>query len=143
MTEKIKLPMWFWIASVLALLWNLLGVGAFFAQMFMSPETLAQMTEAQRMALATNPLWFNVAYGTSVIAGALGCVCMLLRNKLAIPLFMISLLSILVQMFYSFFMSEHVANYGPGEIIMPIMIIMIGISLTWFARGSHQKGWIN
>lgn len=142
MTEKLKLPMWFWVVSVVALLWNLMGVSAFLMQMLMTTEDMAALPEAQRMALEANPIWFTIAYGTSVIAGALGCVFMLLRNKLATPLFMISLLSILVQMVYSFFMSEHVVDYGPGEIIMPIMIIIVGILLTWFARGSQQKGWI-
>lgn len=134
--------MWFWVVSVVALLWNLMGVSAFLMQMLMTTEDMAALPEAQRMALEANPIWFTIAYGTSVIAGALGCVFMLLRNKLATPLFMISLLSILVQMVYSFFMSEHVVDYGPGEIIMPIMIIIVGILLTWFARGSQQKGWI-
>ena len=142
MTEKLKLPRWFWLAAIAALLWNLLGVAAFFSQMFMTPEMLAEMTEAQRMALEANPTWFNVAYGTSVIAGALGCVAMLMRKSLAILLFIISFAAILLQMLYSFFLSEHVTDYGPGEVIMPLMIIAIGALLIWFARTSRDKGWI-
>ncbi len=143
MTEFIKIPKWYWVAAVAGLLWNLLGVSAFVMQMLISPDMLENMAEAERMALEANPTWFTVAYGTSVIAGALGCSFMMLRNKLATPLFIISFISVLVQMYYSFFMSEHITDYGPGAMSMPIMIIIIGIFLIWFARSSRAKGWIS
>lgn len=143
MTEKLKLPMWFWVATAVALLWNLMGVGALFMQIFATPEDLAKMTEAQRMALQANPTWFNIAFATSVIMGTLGCIFMLMRKSLAILLFIISFAAVLVQMLYSFFLSEHTTDYGPGEIVMPIMIIAIGALLIWFARTSRDKGWIS
>lgn len=142
MTSDLVLPKWYWIAVIVALLWNLIGVSAFFMQMFISPEMLADMTEAQRTALDDNPTWYTAAYGTSVIAGALGCSAMMLRSSWAILLFIISLAAILLQTFYAFFLSEHMPDFGPGEVIMPIMIVVIGILLIWFARSSRDKGWI-
>lgn len=143
MTDKSKLPMWFWVASVAGLLWNLLGVSAFFMQIFMSPETLAEMPEAQRMALEANPIWFTIAYGVSVITGALGCIYMLKLNKLALLLFLISFVSVLVQMLYSFLLSEHIVDYGPGELVMPMMIVFVSLLLISFASNSKQKNWIS
>ena len=143
MTEKLKLPVWFWVLAIVALLWNLMGVWAFFMQISPSPEDLAKTTEAQRLARDANPTWFNIAFGTSVIAGALGCILMLMRKSLAILLFIISFAAILVQMLYSFILSEHMTDYGPGETIMPLMIIAVGAFLIWFARSSRDKGWIS
>uniref|UniRef100_A0A2A4YSA9 Sugar transporter n=1 Tax=OCS116 cluster bacterium TaxID=2030921 RepID=A0A2A4YSA9_9PROT len=143
MTEKMKLSMWFWIAAIVALLWNLMGVSAFFMQVSMSADDMAKLPEAQRMALEANPTWFNIAFGTSVIAGALGCVFMLMRKSLAILAFIISFAAVLVQMLYSFFLSEHITDYGPGEVVMPLMIIAVGALLIWFARSSRDKGWIS
>ena len=45
MSDTSKLPIWFWVISIGALIWNLLGLGAFFSTVvFMSPETLATMS---------------------------------------------------------------------------------------------------
>ncbi|MBL1420016.1 MAG: hypothetical protein COC24_005840 [Alphaproteobacteria bacterium] len=143
MTEKLKLPLWFWVVAIVALLWNLMGVFAFAMQVTMSASDMAQLPEAQRMALENNPMWFNIAFGTSVIAGALGCIFMLMRKSLAILAFIISFAAVLVQMLYSFFLSEHMTDYGSGETIMPLMIIAVGAFLIWFARSSRDKGWIS
>ena len=35
------IPTWFWVASILALVWNLMGVMAYIAQVTLTPEALA------------------------------------------------------------------------------------------------------
>ncbi|NNC97213.1 MAG: hypothetical protein HKN88_03985 [Gammaproteobacteria bacterium] len=68
MTETNKLPMWFWVVAVLALIWNLLGLGAFLSTaVLMSPETLASMSPAEQELYANTPSWANVAFGVAVI----------------------------------------------------------------------------
>ena len=33
-----KIPWWFWLITILALFWNLMGVGAFIADISVTPE---------------------------------------------------------------------------------------------------------
>lgn len=142
MSIYIKPPVWFWVVSGLALVWNLMGTGAFFMQMMISDEMLRQMPQAQQTAMQTQPLWFKIAFGTSVIAGTLGCIVLLVRKSFAINLFVLSFISVLVQMFYSYILADHITDYGPGAAIMPFMIVIIGGLLIWFARNSEQRAWI-
>lgn len=73
----------FWIISVLALLWNLLGVMAYIMQVTMTPEAL-QALPAEQQALYTNvPAWATAAFAVAVWGSTLGCILLLLRKKLS------------------------------------------------------------
>lgn len=137
-----KPPVWFWVVSVVALLWNLMGVLAYLQQAFMTEEALAALSEPERLLLETRPAWATAAFALAVWGGLLGCVALLLRKKWARPVLIISLIGILVQMIHSFFISKNLEVYGPGEISMPILIILIGVGLVFFARIATRKLWL-
>ena len=137
-----KPPLWFWIVSILALLWNLMGVLAYLQQSFMTEEALTALSEAERALLETRPAWATAAFALAVWGGLLGCTALLLRKKWARPVLLISLVGILVQMFHSLFIGKNLEVYGPGEISMPLLIILIGVGLVVFARISTKKLWL-
>lgn len=136
-------PRWYWIVAGVGLVWNLMGVMAYIAQVTMTPEAMAELPEAERLLYEATPAWANGAFAIAVFGGALGCLALLLKKVWAVPLFIISLLGILVQMFYAFFMSNSFEVFGPGSAIMPGMVILIAIYLVWFARMAKTRGWIN
>ena len=138
-----KPPMWFWIVSVLALLWNLAGAMAYLGQAYMSAETLAQMSEAERLLYESQPAWVTGAFAIAVWGGSLGCIALLLKKKWAKPIFSISLLGILAQLSHSFFMSNSFEVYGPGAMVMPIMILVVGIALVVFTNLAIKKKWLS
>lgn len=145
MTDKqtVKPPLWFWIVSVLALLWNLMGVGAYLGQAFMSIEGLEKMTQAERLLYESQPAWVTGAFAIAVWAGALGCLALLLKKKWARPLLLASLVGIIGHITYMFFMSNTFEVLGSNAMIMPIMIIVVGILLLLFARFSTNKHWLS
>ena len=138
-----KPPMWFWIVSALALLWNLAGVMAYLGQAYMSIETLEQMSQAERLLYESQPAWVTGAFAVAVWGGALGCIALMLKKKWAKPVFIISLIGILAQMSHSFFISNNFEVYGPGAMIMPIMVLIIGIALVLLANTAIKKGWLS
>ncbi len=140
--QSVKLPIWFWIIAGVALVWNLMGVGAYIAQVTMSPESMAVLSEAERTGYENAPAWAIGAFALAVFGGALGCVLLLLRNKIAIPVFGVSLAGIAVQMFHSFVIANSMAIYGPGAAIMPAMVVLIGAGLVWWSMNVKAKGWI-
>ncbi len=140
---RIKPPTWFWVVSVLALLWNLSGVVAYLSQAYMGVEDLEKMSQAERLLFESRPVWVTGAFALAVWGGALGCIALLLRKKWAVPILAISLVGILAQMSYVFFISNSFEVYGPGAMVMPIMVIVIGIVLVFFARKASAKQWLN
>ena len=139
---SVKPPTWFWVVSIIALVWNLMGVGAYLAQVFTPDDIVAQMEQAVQDLINATPAWVTAAFAIAVWGGALGCVLLLMRRKLAHIVLIISFIGIVVQMFYNVFISNSIEVYGPGGLTMPIMTFLIGLGLIFFAKKGITVGWL-
>lgn len=139
---KLKLPTTFWIISIVALLWNLLGLMSFFVQLMMTDEAIAALPEAEKALYEATPGWLNVIYGIAVVTGSLGSISLLIKKSWAIPLFLISLVAVLIQMSYSIFLTDAYSVYGWQSLMMPILVILISAFLWYYAKQCHAKGWL-
>lgn len=143
MTTPSKPSAAFWIISVLALLWNLMGVMAYIAQVTMTPEALQALPLEEQQLFTDIPTWATAAFAIAVWGSFLGCILLLVRRKLAIRVFMVAFAGILVQMVHSLFISKSIEVYGPGYgATMPIMIFLIGAFLIWYSRKAASLGWL-
>ncbi len=133
----------FWIVSLLALVWNLIGVASYLMTVTMGPEALSGMSEAERSLYTDVPAWATAAFAIAVFGGLLGCVALLLRRAWAVPAFGVSLVAILIQMGHAFFMSAMLEVRGAGAAILPVLIIVIAVYLVWFSRSARDRGWLN
>jgi len=138
---KSKAPKWFMIVAAVLLVWNLLGVMAYIMQVMMTAETLAALPQEQRELYENTPAWATAAFAVAVNFGALGCVLLLLKRSLAGLFLQLSLAGVLVQMFHSFFMSKSFEVFGPGGLVMPVMVIVIAIYLVVLAARAKANGW--
>lgn len=131
----------YWISGV-ALVWNIFGVLAYVGQVTLSAEQLAAMPEEQRALYENVPTWATAAYAIAVNAGALGCLLLLLRKALALPVLMVSLAAVIVQFFHAYFMTSMLDTLGRAPIVVSMTVIFIGVYLVWFANDSKSKGWL-
>jgi hypothetical protein len=135
-------PKSFWIICIIALLWNISGVYSFFMEVFITPEALAALPEAQRLLYETNPVWMTVVFAIAVLDGTLGCVLLLMKKALAGPVLITSLVAVLIQMSYWIFMTNSLEVYGPTGIIMPVIVSSIAAFLVWYAYKAKANSWI-
>ena len=133
----------FWIIGVAALIWNLLGIVIYVGQVTMSPEALARLTEDQQNLITSTPAWANAAWAIAVNAGAFGSLSMLLRKSWAIPLFLISLIAIVIQDIEAFVLRDAYGVVGINSLIIPSMVFVIAIALFLYARVAKSKGWLS
>lgn len=138
-----SIPKSFWIISIAALIWNLMGLSAFFMQVMMTPETLAALSSEEQALYNATPSWLNVVFGVAVIAGTLGCIVLLLRKSMAIPILIVSLIAVIVQNAYYILLTDAMQVYGVTALIMPAMVIIIGAYLIYYARDAQSKAWIS
>lgn len=136
-----KSPRWFTVVSAVLLVWNLLGVMAYIAQVTMSPESLAALPTEQRQLIENTPAWATAAFAVAVNFGALGCVLLLLKRNLAGLFLQLSLAGVVVQMFHAFFMTKSFEVYGPGGLVMPVIVIVIAIYLVTLAAKAKGHRW--
>ena len=140
-TKLIKAPNWFIVVAVLLLGWNLMGVIAYIMQVTMSPDAVAALPHAQRQLLESTPDWATAAFAIAVNGGVLGCLLLLLKRNLAGLLLQLSLAGVVVQMYHSFFMSNSFDVFGPGDLVMPVMVIVIAVYLVMLAAKAKSNHW--
>ena len=141
--ENCKAPTWFMVVSVILLIWNLLGVMAYISQVTMGPEALVALPDEQRQIIENTPVWATAAFAIAVNGGALGCLLLVVKSKLAGLFLQLSLAGVLVQMFHSFFMSNSFEVFGPGAVIMPLMVLIIAVFLVVLAAKAKTRLWIS
>ncbi|SDD71363.1 hypothetical protein SAMN05421636_101487 [Pricia antarctica] len=141
MTTLIKPPKSFWVIAVLALLWNLIGVSQFFMATFMLDSMVANLPEVQADMYRSIPLWYTISFAITVFSGLLGGITMLLRKKITIALFGISLLAVLVAQGYWILGTDVMEVMGTSTVIMPLIVIVISIFLYFYNKGAAKNGW--
>ena len=145
-TKTIKartlVPIWFRIISILALLWYLMDMSAFYMRVFMAEDIIKGMPENQQHLYQNMPQWVNLAFAAEVFGGVLGSLGLLLRKNWALPLFYISILGVLSQTFYIYFLSGAISTMGAPAIVMPLVTIGVGIVMILHTRSSIRKGWL-
>jgi hypothetical protein len=139
---RISPPVWFWIISVVALLWYLMDMSAFFMRVFMTDDTVRAMPENQQHLYQNIPLWVNIVFACEVFGGTLGCIALLLRKNWALPLFVISILGVLAQTSNIWFLTDAISAMGAPAIAMPLVAIIIGAAMIALAKSAISKGWL-
>ncbi len=119
-----------------------MGLLAFVAGIMTPAEKMSTDPEVQKL-FSNLPAWYYVVFAVAVVAGTLGCVGLLMRAKWALPVLIISLLGVIAQQCYMYFMSDTLNVMGSSAAIMPTVVLIIGIALICFSRMATSKGWLH
>ena len=90
----------------------MLGCIAFYMHVKLGPGVDPNATDWDRAYYAALPGWFTAVYAAAVGGGLLGSLALLFRSKLALPLFVISLVAVIVQFGYVFAGTDMLAHKG-------------------------------
>jgi len=132
----------FWIVGGAALIWNLIGLVFYIGHVTISPEALAAMPQAQQDFFTETPTWATAAFALGVNAGVLGSLFLLFRKAWAVPMFVLSLVAVVVQDIDAFVLRDGFSVVGVNGIIIPSMVVAIAIALLFYARGTKERGWL-
>lgn len=141
-TTGTKPPTWFWIVAVLALLWEVMGVGSYLYHVSLSPEAIAALPAGQSALMTMTPAWVNGAFAIATFAGLLGALGLLMRRRWASPLLILSLVAVVIQFGWVFGVAKAHELIGPSAAIFPAFIILVAIVLVWFAGVAAKRGWL-
>lgn len=142
MTATTKPPAWFWVVSIIALLWNLMGVFNYLNLSFNQVAILETLTQEQRELFEGIPAWATAAFAIAVFAGAIACIGLLLRKKWAKPLFIVSLVAAVIQFINWLFLQNAAEAFGSEAYYMPVLVVLVGAFLIFFSKKGIEKGWL-
>jgi hypothetical protein len=140
--EFVSVPLWFWVVASLALLWNLVGVAAFVAECMMTDEALATQPEDVQTLYRNLPAWYYIAFGIAVIAGAIGCLGLLLRKQWAVAMFALSLFGLAGQQIYQYFLSNTMEVMGPAAVGFQMFVLVVAVALLVLAIKATSNRWL-
>lgn len=128
----------FWVISIVALLWNLMGVFAYLSQAYITPEAIALLPEPEQAYYNNVPAWVTGAFALAVFSGTFGAIALILRKKWAVLLFMVSLIAVMVQSIYTFLIQTYI-QLSANQMIMPILVIVIAVFLVWYSNKKSKN----
>lgn len=137
-----RVPVWFWIVSGLALLWEAMGCYSYLMEVSMNASRLATLSEAERKLIETTPAWLYGVFAVAVWVGLLGAVSLLMRRARARSLFIVSLIAVLVQFGWWFLVQKAGSVLGPSAYEFPAVIVVVGVLLVWFSGMAAKRGWL-
>ncbi len=138
-----KVPRWFWVIAVIAMLWNIMGGMIFMTEMFAQEAAVAGMSDAQKAWVLSTPSWVYFVFGISVVTGLLGSVGLLMRASFSVILFSFSFVAVLVQMVYTMVIAGGLQVMGPSGAVMPGIVIVL--AFTWLVVSIYfnRQGWLS
>ncbi len=139
-----KAPSWFWIVTILLVLWEVMGCFACFEQFRLGAAAMGPVDDWSRQYYAALPVWYNGVYAVATLSSLLGGLALLLRKKPAITFYWIALAAIIVMFGYAFTATDLIAHKGLGNVLpFPLIIAGIGAVSIWFAGFARNKGWLD
>ena len=133
---RIKPPRHLWAVGVIAVLFNAIGVFDFVMSMARGAEYMASvgMTPAQIAHYQEMPAWMMAVWAIGVWGAMAGSVLILLRNKLAAPVFAVSLAAFLVSVFYTYVLTDGGRIMGQAMAITSVVITALLVFFLWYSR---------
>jgi hypothetical protein len=121
-------PYWLRIVGALAIAWNAIGVWSYLGYVGLVPS--------MGPAGATMPALITAAYATGVFAALAGSIGLLLGRRWALPLFVVSLIGLIVDWGWVF---RHGAEAETG---LGITVLVGAVVFVVLARLAAAKGWL-
>ena len=131
------MPMWVWIVVGAGLILNLLGVAAYLAEAFGSGRS-----EAHDVLISARPVWATVAYAIAVFGGVIGCVALLMRRRLALPVLLASFVALLVQQAWNFAGSGVAFARTSASAGFAAAVVVVSVGLIALALAASRQGWL-
>jgi hypothetical protein len=127
-------PWHLWVVGVASLLWNSVGALDFVMTETRNKAYMSSFTPAQLEFYYGFPIWFVVAWGIAVWGGLLGSLSLLLRLRLALQLFLASVICIVLSDIHTFALSNGLRVMGGSGAAFSAVIFVIGVLQFVYAR---------
>ena len=133
-------PVHLWIVGIVSLLWNLVGAFDYVATKLQLDFVMSRYTEEQLAYYYGFPAWATVFWALAVWCGVAGSILLLVRKRVAFQLFLISLVSMVINSVYAFGMSNGMEIQGTGGFIFTLVIFAIALGLVLYSRAMRARG---
>lgn len=137
-----KIPAWFNVIAILALVWNLLGAAAVIMNFMITPEQISALPVEQQELYATTPSWSTYASLLAVLGGFLGSLLLLLKKAFSYWCFIASIVGLIGQDIGIFVLTDAIDVMGMSVIFMQIIVFVLALALLALSHHAIKQSWI-
>ena len=137
----VRAPWHLWLVGAVAALFNAIGVVDFVMSMAQGEAYMAGagMTPEQIAHYRDMPGVMTLVWATGVFAAFGASILLLLRRKAAYPVFMLSLAAFLVNLLYTYVLTDGGAMMGEQMAVTSAVIAALLLFLSWYARAMTAR----
>ena len=132
LTPERKAPWHLWLVAIVALLWN--GAGAYTIMMAQAGR-LYDLEPGEAAYYAAQPVWFVVLTDVALVASLAAALALLLRKRMAVWLFGLSLAAIVITNSYEVAAGTSRALLSRAALIVTVIIALIAYSSSLMQGG--------
>ena len=139
---RTKAPWHLWLVGAIAVLFNAIGVFDFVMSMAKGASYMASagMTPAQIAHYQNMPVWMTAVWAIGVWGAILGSILILLRKKLAFPVFGVSLAAFLISLVYTHVLTDGGKVMGGQMVIASAVITVLLLFFMWYSWAMAKRG---
>jgi len=138
----VKAPWHLWLIGVIAVLFNSIGVSDFVMAMTQGEKYMASagMTPDQIAHYRDMPAWMTAVWAIGVWSAFLASILLLLRRKIAFPIFVLSLAAFLLSLVYTYVLTDGGAVMGQQMAITSAVIAILLFVFSWYSHAMTKRG---
>lgn len=134
-------PRHLWIVGVAALLWSAMGAMDYVMTQTKNEAYLSSYTPEQLEFFYGFPAWLIAFWAIAVWGGVLGSILLLLRKRLAVPVYLASLVAMVITTIQNYGFSNGLEVVGDAfSLIFSGVIFLTTVALYVYARAMHRRG---
>jgi hypothetical protein len=140
-TQKSPAPRHLWVIGILALLWNAMGAMDYLMTETRNAAYMSRFTPEQLAFFNSIPAWVISTWAIGVWGGVLGSLLLLFRRRLAVWVFLASLIGMVVTTFRNYILSNGMKVMGDAfSLGFTAVIFLFALGLFLYARTMNKKG---
>jgi hypothetical protein len=134
-------PWHLWLVGSVGGLWSAMGVVSFMLTQMNVEAVMSRVPQEQRAYFESFPLWADGIWAIGVFGGVIGCLLLLLKNRLAFPVLLVSAIGAIGSNLGGLFLLGGMAVMrGTGSLGFTAIPILFGAFMAYYARAMSKKG---
>ena len=140
-TRTVPTPWHLWVIGAIAVLWNAMGAFDYVMTETRNAAYMSAFTPEQLAFFYGFPAWVIAAWAIAVWGGILGALLLLLRRRLAVWVFLVSLVAMVVTTIHNYVLSDGLEIFADaGSQAFTAVIFVIALGLFIYSRAMHNRG---
>ena len=134
-------PWHLWLIGIIGGLWSSMGVLSFFLTQMKVEAVMSRFPPQQREYFESFPLWAVAFWAIGVFGGVIGCLLLLLKNRLVFPVLLASVIGAIVfNLGGLFLLGGMEVMRETGALGLTVFPVVFAAFLAYYARAMSKKG---